>query len=165
MKTRQVFSTPDVTAAREAIAAARQAGAPDDAVSLIARSDIEMDSIPEGRLEASGDTVPAGLRGAAAGGATGLIAGLIGVAIPPLGITVAGIGLLAMIGAAVGGWSSALFGSGVPNPVRRRFEEEIDAGRILVVVDDDRGRAAVVRSAVEATGAVTLPFEQASATT
>jgi hypothetical protein len=43
MKTRQVFSTRDVTAAREAVAAARQAGAPHDAVSLIARSDNEMD--------------------------------------------------------------------------------------------------------------------------
>jgi hypothetical protein len=163
MKNRHVFSTPDVTSARAAIAAARAVGVPDEGIALIARSDIEMDSIPEDRLDASADTMPAALRGAATGGALGLVGGLVAVAIPAIGITVAGVGLIALAAAAVGGWSSALMGSTVPNPVRRQFESEIEAGRVLVVIDDEQERAAQVLAAVEGTGAVALPFEQASA--
>ncbi len=163
MKHRQVFATPDLTSACEAMAAARAVGVADKDLSLIARSDIEMESIPDDRLDVTTDTVPAALRGAATGGAVGLLGGLAAVAIPPIGITVAGAGLLALVGAAVGGWSSALMGSAVPNPVRREFEAQIEAGRILVVVDDEAERERVVRAAIERTGATALPFDQPSA--
>jgi hypothetical protein len=163
MKTRQVFSTPNLVAAREAISAARGVGVPDEAVSLVARSDIEMEAIPEQRLDVSTDSVPAAVRGIGAGGAIGLLAGLIAIAIPPIGITVAGIGLITVIGAAVGGWSAALAGTTVPNAVRRRFESEIDEGRILVVLDDVPERAAIARAAIERSGATALHFEAPSA--
>ncbi len=160
MKIRHVFSTSTVSAAQDAIAAARATGVDDDAISSIARADIEMESIPEDRLDASADTVPAAVRGAATGGAMGLLGGLIAIAVPAIGITVAGAGLCALVGAAVGAWSSALFGSEVPNPVRRRFEAEIAAGRILIVVDDQRDHAAAVSAAIERVGATALPFER-----
>jgi hypothetical protein len=163
MKSRHVFSTPDLPAARRAIAAARAVGVADDDISLVARSDIEMESVPTERLEASADTVPAALRGAGAGAVVGLLAGIGAVAIPAFGITVAGAGLLALIGAAVGGWSSALAGSGFPNPVRRMFEAEIEAGRILVVIDDARDRAPAVTEALSRVGAAQLPFEEPAA--
>ncbi len=163
MKVRHVFATPDVAVAYRAVAAARDAGVADADVSLVARSDIQLDEIPSDRLDATADTVPAALRGAGTGGAIGLVAGLVAVAIPPIGITVAGAGLMALIGAAVGGWSSALVGASVPNSVRRQFEEEIDAGRVLVVVDDEETRAPTVRAALEGVGARQLAFEEPSA--
>lgn len=164
MKVRQVFSTPDLPTARAAVSAARAAGIEDEAISLVARSEVEMDEIPEQRLDVTKDTVPASLRGAAAGGAVGVVAGLAAAAFPPVGITVAGAGLIALVGAATGAWSSALFGAGVPNSVRRTFEDEIEAGRILVVVDAPGGRAGEVQRALEQVGAVRLPFEETSAT-
>ena len=69
-----------------------------------------MDAVPDDLREAHTDMVPAALRGAAGGGAVGLVAGLIAVAVPPLGITLAGAGLMAAVGALVGSWSSALVG-------------------------------------------------------
>jgi hypothetical protein len=48
----------------------------------------------------------------------------------------------------------------VPNPVRRQFEGEIAAGRILIVIDDQRDHSAVVSAAMEHAGATALPFEQ-----
>jgi hypothetical protein len=45
MKTRQLFSTPDLAAARTAMEAARMAGVDDGDISLIARADIEMQDI------------------------------------------------------------------------------------------------------------------------
>ncbi|WP_028917519.1 hypothetical protein [Pseudoxanthomonas sp. J35] len=163
MKTRRIYSTPNLAAAQAALAAAHEAGIDRDSLSLIARSDIEMEAVPDDLREAHTDTIPAALRGAAGGGAAGLLAGLAAVAIPPLGITLAGAGIMAAVGALVGSWSSALMGATVPDPVRRRFEEEIEAGRILLVIDAEdealpRAEAAVLRA-----GAAPMPYDAPSA--
>ena len=83
MKTRHVFSTPNLETAQAALAAAREAGVEDNDLLLVARSDIELESIPDNRQEADTDLMPAALRGAGYGGATGLLAGLVAFAIPP----------------------------------------------------------------------------------
>jgi hypothetical protein len=159
MKTRRVFSTPDLPAARRAIAAAKQAGVADDSVSLIARSDIELEQIPSGRQEAETDFKPALARGAGVGGGLGLLAGIAAIAIPPIGVTIAGALTMTVMGAIVGGWTAALFGSTVPDPVKRRFEDEIESGRILVVVDVANDDAAALEAALQATGAEQLPYD------
>lgn len=165
MKKKHVYLTDDLAQARSAITAARHAGVLDDDIALVARNDIEMEVIPEDRRAASTDFMPAAVKGALGGGAVGLIAGLVAAAIPPLGVTLAGAAALGAIGAIGGTWSSALMGSALPDPVRRRFEEEIAAGRILVVVDVAEEILALVDTAVQATGAELLPFEESSALT
>ena len=137
MKIRHVFSVADVASARQAMQAARQAGLADDDLSLIARADIELEEIPDKRKLASTDFMPAAMRGAATGGTAGLLAGLVAMVFPPLGVTLAGAALLTLGGAALGTWTAALVGSTVEDPVRRRFEEEIEAGRILLVADGE----------------------------
>ena len=69
MKTRRIYSTPNLAAAQAALAAAHEAGIERDSLSLIARSDIEMEAVPDDLREAHADTIPAALRGAAGGGA------------------------------------------------------------------------------------------------
>ncbi|HYG08058.1 MAG TPA: hypothetical protein VD865_16825 [Stenotrophomonas sp.] len=165
MKTRHVYSTPDIASAQRALQAAREAGVGNDDLSLIARADIELESIPDERKEAKTDFLPAVARGAAGGGAAGLLAGLIAIAVPPLGITLAGAGVMAVAGALVGSWSSALVGATVPDPVRRRFEDEIEAGRILLVVDAEEPQLASADSAIRGSGAVPLPYEATTAST
>ena len=165
MQTRHVFSVPDLAAAQNAIRAAREAGLTNDNLSLIARSDIELESIPDRHKEASTDFMPAALRGAATGGAAGLVAGLLAIAFPPLGVTLAGAALLTAGGAAVGTWVSALVGSTVEDPVRRKFEEEIQAGRILVVLDAEDPQLPAAEAAIMAVGATPLPYEGTTALT
>jgi len=138
MKTRHVFSTPDLPSAKTVMQAARAAGIAQEDISLIARSDVELEATPEQHKEAGSDFFPAALRGVIGGGATGLLAGLVAVAIPPVGVTLAGVAGLTLAGALTGGWASALVGASVPDPVRRKFEGEIEAGRILVVLDATR---------------------------
>ncbi len=162
MKTRHVYSVPDLAAAAAALSAARRAGADDDEISLIARSDIEIKSIPDARIDVTNDMVPAAMRGMAGGAATGLLAGLAALAFPPLGVTIAGAALAGVAGAAVGGWSSALIGTTVENPVRREFEKEIEAGQILVVVDVLEERVSAITDAIVAIGGRPMPFESAS---
>jgi hypothetical protein len=165
MKTRRVFSTPSVAVARDAIGAACRTGVEDTDISLIARSDIELEAIPERHKESDTDFMPAALKGASIGGATGLLAGIAAVVIPPFGVTLAGAAIMTVLGAAVGTWSAALMGSSLPDPVRRKFEEEIEAGRILVVLDAEDDQLPAIEAAVAATGAIPLPYSPTDAMT
>lgn len=144
------------------MAAARHAGLDDHDLALIARSDIELEGIPDRRKLAATDFVPAALRGAATGGAVGLLGGVVAVAFPPLGVTLAGAAALALGGAAVGSWTAALIGTTVEDPVRRKFEDEIEAGRILLVIDGKDPALSAADAAVIATGARALPFQTPS---
>lgn len=135
MTHRYVFSTRDVAHTREALAALHMAGISNESISLVARSDIELERIPDSLKEADTDAVPAAMRGMGIGGATGLLAGLAAVALAPVGITIAGAVAIGAVGALVGGWSSSLMGSALPDAVRQQFDEEIEGGRVLVLVD------------------------------
>ena len=164
MKKRMVFSVNDMAGARAAMDRARSIGIADEDISLIARSD-KSDMLPDERKVVEGDFYPAAAKGAAGGAAIGLVAGLVAVAVPPLGITVAGALAMAVGGSVLGAWSTALSGSAVEDPVRRQFEDEVEAGRILVVIDVDDERLPAAREAVAASGATPLPFERPTAIT
>ena len=160
MKTRHVYSAANLSTAHAAMHAARRAGVADDDISLIARSDIEFEAIPDDRKVVEGDFYPAGIRGVTGGAAVGLLAGLIAIAVPPLGLTLAGVGVTTLAGAAIGGWATALAGSAVPDPVRREFEDEIAEGKILVVLDADKDALEQADSLIQTTGARRLPFDK-----
>jgi hypothetical protein len=163
MKIRHVHAAADLPAARTAVQAALDTGIDRNDLSLIAKGEVEMEAVPDALKESDTDFKPAALRGALGGGTTGLVAGLVGMLVPPLGLTLAGAGALALAGAAVGTWSSALVGSSVPDSVRRTFEEHIEAGRVLVVVDAEDQAQQRADAAIQATGARILPYEQPSA--
>ena len=165
MKIRHVFVTRDVIQARDALLALREQGVGVDDISLVARSDIELDRIPDELKEADTDFVPAAMRGMGIGGATGLLAGLAAVVFAPVGITLAGAAAIGAMGALVGGWSSALMGSALPDPVRQQFDDEISAGRILLLVDDEPDVQPRLQLALAAVGARRLDYEAPSAMT
>ena len=165
MKTRHVFSTNDVSQARSAVVALRDHGIEVDDISLVARSDIELERVPDVLKEADSDFLPAAMRGLGVGGATGLLAGLAAVVFTPVGITLAGAAAFGAIGALVGGWSSALMGSALPDPVHQQFDDEISAGRILVLVDADDDAQARVTAALAALGVQRLDYEAPTAMT
>lgn len=163
MKTRHVFSAPDVATARAAVDAAFDAGLDRDCLSLVARSDIELDAIPNDLKEADSDFVPAALRGAGYGSVAGLLAGLVAVVATPIGVTLAGAAAVAAGGAIVGGWAASIVGSALPDPVRRDFDEQIQQGRILIVVDASKEKLAAIEPALERAGAEALPWEATTA--
>jgi len=162
MKTKHVFLAQDVDIAASAVGSLRRLGIEDDDISLIARSDLEMQVIPEKFHESRSDFMPAAVKGAVGGGATGLVAGLVAVAIPPLGVTLAGAAAIAAVGAAAGTWSAALMGSALPDPVRQKFEDEVKAGRVLIVVDATDEEHTKLEQALRETGVRRLNFEESS---
>jgi len=163
MKVRHVFSTPDLDTAQAVMNAARGAGVHDDDILLVARSDIELQEIPNEFKEADTDLIPAALRGAGYGGAAGLLAGLAAIVITPIGLTLAGAAAAAVAGALVGSWASALVGSSLPDPIRRKFDDEIQAGRILVVLDGDKDFLDRTESIITTAGGTHLPYEASKA--
>jgi hypothetical protein len=165
MKIRCVFSTPDLHAARAAMAAAREAGIDDDDISLVAREDIELERIPDHLMQGRNDFYPAALRGGACGGGTGLLRGLIAITIPPLGVTLAGAAAMAVAGAAFGTCIGEIVGFEVPDAVSRKFKREIADGRILVVIDASKEKLGMAEPAVARTGARLLPFHAHTALT
>lgn len=163
MKTRHVFSTPDVATASRVVDAALAAGVDRDCLSLVARSDIELDSIPDEFKEADSDFIPAALRGVGYGSAAGLLAGLVAVIATPIGVTLAGAAAVAAGGAVVGGWAASIVGGALPDPVRRDFDEQISEGRILVIIDASKDTLAHIEPALVEAGATTLPWEATTA--
>jgi hypothetical protein len=163
MKTRHVFSTHDIDAAEVAVTALREAGIPNDDISLVARHDVENQQIPDDQQDSGDDFGRGGMKGVLAGGGSGLLVGIVAVAVPALGLTLAGAAAMTLVGAAVGGWVGMLTGTAEPGQVRRRFEEEIEAGRVLVVVDGAADTLVVADATMLALNAKPLPFHTPTA--
>ena len=123
MKTRYVYAIDSLPRLTNAMDAARGCGVTDDDLAVVARHDIELRIDPE-----APEPAPHGQL-------TGLLAGLSAVTVPTLGVSIAGAGLINLLGNAVGGWVPALAGDTVDDEVRRRFHDEVESGRILLVVD------------------------------
>ena len=147
---RLVYAFDSTRAAKDALLSLSGLGIPESDLSIAARPDLQLESIPDRLVDPSMDFGPAIGRGVALGGSAGVFAGLVMMAIPPLGIALGGASLLAFLsgGALVGAWSSALVGASVPDAVRRKFEDEIAAGRVLLVVRVDRTNHAAVVAAM-----------------
>ncbi|MAL02922.1 MAG: hypothetical protein CL625_01405, partial [Arenimonas sp.] len=74
----------------------------------------------------------------------------------------AGAAAIAAAGAAAGTWSAALMGSALPDPVRQKFEDEVKAGRLLLVVDATDEEHAKLESLLVQAGTRRLAFEESS---
>jgi uncharacterized membrane protein len=165
MKKRHVFSTPNVTTAESVRAEARRLGIGRECICLEARKDIEARRVDDEKKNVSMDIVPAAWHGAIYGAVAGFAAGLVAMFVPFFGLSLAGAGVLAVVGALVGTWASVLVGSALPDEVRRTFAGEIAAGQVLVVIDAEPEQFATMEPALAAAGAVRLPFESTSALT
>lgn len=163
MKLRHVFSTPDLDCAKAAMDAARDAGVDDDDILLIARSDIELDSIPNERREADTDFMHGAVRGAGFGAAAGVVVALATMWLPSMQVDWPVALVIVVVTAAVGAFGSALMASSRPDPVRAQFDEQIKAGNILVIVDGSKELLTTVEPAIMRAGATPLPFEGSKA--
>lgn len=140
-----VFADSD--GAEEGLVGLRDAGFPKDDLSLVfSHSDAAGEIPSQAASNRGGDSA---VEGAVIGGVTGgVIAGLIGaglLAIPGAGPFLAA-GWLASaaggagVGAAAGGWLGAITRIGVPDDVAQSYEEDVAAGRWLVMVRAEEGR-------------------------
>lgn len=139
---RIVLLAPDVATARKISRELLAEHVPESHIHVIAREGTPMEDLHEASLAERTDLVPALKRGAGIGGATGLLAGLAALAFP--GIAVAGGAVLlasTLAGSAVGAWASALIGVSVPSEELQRYEQAVEEGQLLMMIDIPKQRA------------------------
>ena len=158
------YSLDSPRTARLAVEGLRGIGLKDECIALAARHDIELEKLPDKFADETTDIHDGFKRGVALGASTGLVAGLVAASIPTFGVTLAGAALIGVVGAALGGWSSALAGTVVPSELRREFEGEIESGRVILGIRTPAGREADVDRVMRGLGeaARQLPLHQGS---
>ncbi len=165
MKVRHVYSTPSLQVARDAMRVAREGGIPDSDLKLVARGDIEETRIPDRRKEADTDLKPAAMRGALLGAVVGLLAAVAASMLMTFPLT-GGVLFGGLVGGVLLGTLGAMLsGSSVPDPLRRHFHQDIEAGKVLVVVDATTEQLAAVDSGIRNAGATLLPYDALTAAT
>ncbi|TNF99591.1 MAG: DUF1269 domain-containing protein [Gammaproteobacteria bacterium] len=93
--------------------------------------------LPEANLLQESDFIPAVEKGLAVGGGTGILAGLVAVTFPPAGLILGGGAILGMgvIGAGFGAWVSGMIGISIENSQLKEFEQAIEDGQLLLMID------------------------------
>ena len=96
----------------------------------------------EANLLQESDFVPAVERGLAIGGATGILAGVAAVALPGVGLALGGGAILGigLAGAGLGAWASGMIGISAPSTRLTEFEEAIQKGSLLMMLDVPKTR-------------------------
>lgn len=129
---------PTIESTRHFINDLLQERIPEKNIHIIANSELDLENLPEASVLQNSDLLPALQRGVAIGGTSGLLAGLIAVAFPPAGIILAGGAVVlasTIAGAGIGGWASTLIGISAPHPELKRFEDAIEKGSLLILVE------------------------------
>lgn len=103
----------------------------------MAREGTPLEELPEAGTLQTSDLIPAAQKGLTLGGITGALAGLVAVTVPPAGLVLGGGAVLAMTaaGAGAGAWISSMLGAGFSSSRLEKFQEAIEAGEILMLVD------------------------------
>jgi len=148
---RLYFLVPDVPTARKIVDELLLAHVEWKHIHLLAREGVPLEDLPEAALSQKSDRLPALQRGIGAGAATGMLAGLVGMAFPPAGLTIAGGLLLAMTaaGAGFGALLATMVGVGIPSSRLERFQDAINEGQLLMMVDLPRGRVEEIETLVK----------------
>jgi hypothetical protein len=147
---RLCFLVPNVESAHGVIDDLRSAGIADANLYVVARGGTPLGDLPEAGEIATSDFYPQLERGLAMGGTIGLIGGLIAMRV--LGAVIGGGALLlfGLIGAGVSGLLSAIAGASFPNSRLAQFEQAIEAGSLLIMVDATKEQIPLVEGIVTA---------------
>jgi hypothetical protein len=128
---------PSVEVARKVVDEMLLARVEERHIHVLAKRGTPLEDLPEATMMQKSDFIPAIERGVAQGGVVGLLAGLVGIALTPGAMVIAGGIMLAssLAGAGVGAWLGGMVGLNVGNTRLKRFEEAIEKGELLLMVD------------------------------
>ena len=120
-------------------------------IHVIAREGTELGDLPKASLLQTSDVIPAVERGLAVGGVTGILAGVAAVSFPPAGVVLGGGAILAtaLAGSGIGAWMASMIGVDVANSQIKQFEDDIEKGEILFLVDVPKERVEQIEAMVK----------------
>ena len=114
---------PSVEVARKVVDEVLLARVEEKHIHVLAKRGTPLEDLPEATMMQKSDFIPAIERGVAQGGVVGLLAGLVGIALTPGAMVIAGGIILAcsLTGAGVGAWIGGMIGLNIGNTRLKRF--------------------------------------------
>jgi hypothetical protein len=150
---RYIYAFDTIAAACSPVAQLRERGIDDRYISLIARQDVQAESTHDRLADVAVDLIPKFGWGAVVGATAGLWVGIAAMLVLPLDPAIDSSMLVTFIacGAILGAWISTPIGPKVLEEGPRALQDEVEAGRTLLVVDSDSASEALVASAMDDT--------------
>lgn len=144
------FLVPDIETTRKIVDELLLARVDERHIHVLARRDTPLEDLPEASFIQKTDFLPALEQGVAVGGATGMLAGLAAVALPT-GLVLGGGAVLAvsLVGAGLGAWWSSMIGASVGNRRLKDYEEAMERGEILIMVDVPKDKVGRIEELVK----------------
>jgi len=159
------FLLPTVEKATKAVQAIKSKGVSDDYIALVANDKHVLDKVhvQEPDILHNSDVIPALERGSLVGAGAGLLAGLAAVALAPEGLVIAGGAMLGLtlFGGGFGAWASSMIGVSVTKPEIEKFQQAIEKGELLLIVDVTIENESEIKSAVKTAINLVPNFEAA----
>jgi hypothetical protein len=143
MRRRLYWLLPDVASARKMVDDMLLARVEERHLHFVAREGTDMSGLHPANVLQTSDLISAAERGLVVGcGAGAVIGALLAWFYPIVGDPPQWglVGVFMIVGALFGAWTSSMIGASVPSERLKRFQPQIDAGRVLLMVDVPRGR-------------------------
>ena len=137
MRRRLYFVLPDVESARTMLNDMLLARIECRHIHFLSRRDTLPPDLPAASVLQKTDIVHGAQLGLIIGAIVGAVAGALLVMFPPEGVTLKLMAVLALAlgGALFGLWASSMVASAVPNSRLRAFQADMEAGKVLMMVD------------------------------
>jgi hypothetical protein len=137
MRRRLYFVLPDVKSAQAIHNELLLSKIEERHIHVLARSDVDLADLPEASLLQRSDLVHGAQLGAIIGAFAGVLLGslavMMGYIVP--GLEVWSVGSITVGGALIGLFASTMVAVNIPNTRLKRFANQIDQGRLLMMVD------------------------------
>lgn len=142
------FLVPSIKTAHKIVEELRVVGVKDEHIHVLAKRDTPLEDMPPATVFDKTDFLPGLERGAALGGTTGLLFGL--AALRFAGFVIGGGALLSVLiaGATIGSLAGGLSGLQSGSSRLQQFEDAIERGEFLIMLDIPQERIEEIRNIV-----------------
>lgn len=144
---------PDMNSTKSVITELRELGISEDNIYVVAKDHeaVQMEKLHEAELDDASDLYGSFKRGLMIGGGIGMLSGVLLATLAPPSFSsgVETFALVALLGAALGAWVSAMIGVSVIQPSVEKFEQAIDDGSLLIMADVPHSSEQSVRQSIK----------------
>ena len=153
MRRRIYWVLPDLTSARQTMNDLLLARVEERHIHFVARESVDLGDLHPANVLQTSDVIRAAEAGLVIGIGVGATVGaLLAVFFPIVGDEPQWglIGVLAILGAVFGAWTSSMIGISAPSQRLKRFQPAIEQGAILLMVDVPRSRVLEIEKRLQA---------------
>ena len=153
MRLRMYVTLPDVSSAKQLANDLLLARIEDRHMHFLARRGTDLGELHQASYLHKTDTVHGAFVGFVIGGVMGVLVGFLLVTYPPQGIALelGAVLIAAIVGAGLGTWVASMVGLQVPNSRLKGFDQDLQDGKILLMLDVPASRYEEVRDIIAKT--------------